>query len=170
MRARAHIENAPNGKDSIVITEVTYQTNKSNLVEKIADLVRDKKIVGILEEIGHHSARYKTAKVRESNNFLEVEEKQWEDLVEYSKKLDPQNEEEKVMVLIVAQGTPEQQEEERKEEAGEGELADGGGERTRASQLLPRKPDLPPIADRPRGDQACSPAGCARRERRLRRR
>ena len=49
MRARAHIESAPNGKDSIVITEVTYQTNKSNLVEKIADLVRDKKIVGITD-------------------------------------------------------------------------------------------------------------------------
>ena len=49
MRARAHIESAQNGKDSIVITEVTYQTNKSNLVEKIADLVRDKKIVGITD-------------------------------------------------------------------------------------------------------------------------
>ena len=49
MCARAHIESAPNGKDSIVITEVTYQTNKSNLVEKIADLVRDKKIVGITD-------------------------------------------------------------------------------------------------------------------------
>jgi len=49
MRARAHIETAQNGKDSIVITEVTYQTNKSNLVEKIADLVRDKKIVGITD-------------------------------------------------------------------------------------------------------------------------
>ena len=49
MRARAHIESAPNGKDSIVITEVTYQTNKSNLVEKIADLVRDKKITGITD-------------------------------------------------------------------------------------------------------------------------
>ena len=49
MRARAHIETASNGKDSIVITEVTYQTNKSNLVEKIADLVRDKKIVGITD-------------------------------------------------------------------------------------------------------------------------
>ncbi|MDC0384158.1 DNA gyrase subunit A [Candidatus Marinimicrobia bacterium] len=49
MRARAHIESAANGKDSIVITEVTYQTNKANLVEKIADLVRDKKIVGITD-------------------------------------------------------------------------------------------------------------------------
>jgi DNA gyrase subunit A len=47
MRARAHVETNKNGRDSIVITEVTYQTNKANLVEKIADLVRDKKIVGI---------------------------------------------------------------------------------------------------------------------------
>ncbi len=49
MRARAHIETNKNGKDSIVITEVTYQTNKANLVEKIADLVRDKKVVGITD-------------------------------------------------------------------------------------------------------------------------
>jgi DNA gyrase subunit A len=49
MRARAHIETNKNGKDSIVITEVAYQTNKANLVEKIADLVRDKKIVGITD-------------------------------------------------------------------------------------------------------------------------
>jgi DNA gyrase subunit A len=47
MRARAHIETNKNGKNSIVITEVTYQTNKANLVEKIADLVRDKKVMGI---------------------------------------------------------------------------------------------------------------------------
>ncbi len=49
MRARAHIETAKSGKDSIVITEIPYQTNKSNLVEKIADLVRDKKIIGITD-------------------------------------------------------------------------------------------------------------------------
>ncbi len=49
MRARAHIETNKKGKDSIVITEVTYQTNKANLVEKIADLVRDKKVVGITD-------------------------------------------------------------------------------------------------------------------------
>lgn len=47
MRARAHIETNKTGKSSIVITEVAYQTNKANLVEKIADLVRDKKVVGI---------------------------------------------------------------------------------------------------------------------------
>ena len=49
MRARAHIESNKNGKDSIVITEVAYQTNKANLVEKIADLVRDKKVQGITD-------------------------------------------------------------------------------------------------------------------------
>ena len=47
MRARAHIETDKSGRNSIVITEVAYQTNKANLVEKIADLVRDKKVVGI---------------------------------------------------------------------------------------------------------------------------
>ena len=47
MRARAHIETNKNGKDSIVVTEVPFQTNKANLVEKIADLVGQKKIEGI---------------------------------------------------------------------------------------------------------------------------
>ena len=49
MRARAHIESSKSGKDSVVITELPYQCNKSNLVEKIADLVRDKKITGITD-------------------------------------------------------------------------------------------------------------------------
>jgi Type IIA topoisomerase (DNA gyrase/topo II, topoisomerase IV), A subunit len=47
MRARAHIETNKKGRNSIVVTEVPYQTNKAALVEKIADLVRDKKVVGI---------------------------------------------------------------------------------------------------------------------------
>ena len=47
MRARAHIETNKKGRDSIVVTEVAYQTNKATLVEKIADLVRDKKVTGI---------------------------------------------------------------------------------------------------------------------------
>ena len=49
IRARAHIESSKSGKDSVVITELPYQCNKANLVEKIADLVRDKKIVGITD-------------------------------------------------------------------------------------------------------------------------
>ena len=49
MRARAHIESSKSGKDSVVITELPYQCNKSNLVEKIADLVHNKKITGITD-------------------------------------------------------------------------------------------------------------------------
>ena len=47
MRARAHIETLKSGKNSIIITEIPYQVNKSSLMEKIADLVREKKIEGI---------------------------------------------------------------------------------------------------------------------------
>ena len=49
MRARAHIETTKSGKDNIVITEMPYQVNKANLIEKIADLARDKRIQGITE-------------------------------------------------------------------------------------------------------------------------
>jgi DNA gyrase subunit A len=47
MRGRAHIEENRNGKSSIIITEIPYQINKANLVIKIADLVREKRITGI---------------------------------------------------------------------------------------------------------------------------
>ncbi len=47
VRAKAIIERMKNGKEAIVVTEIPYQVNKSNLLEKIADLVRDKKIEGI---------------------------------------------------------------------------------------------------------------------------
>ena len=47
MRGRASIKEKDNGKEVIVITEIPYQVNKANLVEKIADLVRDKKLEGI---------------------------------------------------------------------------------------------------------------------------
>lgn len=49
MRARTNIEDMKNGKKRIVVTEIPYQVNKANLVEKIADLVRDKKIEGITD-------------------------------------------------------------------------------------------------------------------------
>ena len=49
MRARAHIETTKNGKDNIVITELPYQVNKAKLIEKIADLARNKRIQGITE-------------------------------------------------------------------------------------------------------------------------
>ena len=48
LRARALIEkNARNDRESIVITEIPYQVNKATLIEKISELVRDKKISGI---------------------------------------------------------------------------------------------------------------------------
>ncbi|MFI5173656.1 MAG: DNA gyrase subunit A [Terriglobia bacterium] len=47
MRARAAIEPLTKDKDAIVITEIPYQINKSKLIEKIAELVQEKKIEGI---------------------------------------------------------------------------------------------------------------------------
>ncbi|MBN1364865.1 MAG: DNA gyrase subunit A [Syntrophaceae bacterium] len=50
MRARALIEkNARNDRESIVITEIPYQVNKAALIEKVSELVRDKKIAGIAD-------------------------------------------------------------------------------------------------------------------------
>jgi DNA gyrase subunit A len=48
MRARTHIEeHEKSGKQSIIVTELPYQVNKARLLEKIAELVKDKKIDGI---------------------------------------------------------------------------------------------------------------------------
>lgn len=49
MRAKAHIETLANGKPRIIVTELPYQVNKARLVEKIAELVRDKEIDGITD-------------------------------------------------------------------------------------------------------------------------
>lgn len=47
IRARASIEKQKSGRESIIITEIPYQVNKSKLIENIASLVQDKKIEGI---------------------------------------------------------------------------------------------------------------------------
>ena len=49
IRARAEIVEIKGGKEQIVITEIPYQVNKSVLVEKIAELVNEKKIPGITD-------------------------------------------------------------------------------------------------------------------------
>ena len=49
MRARTTIEQRSSGKSRIVVTELPYQVNKARLIEKIADLVRDKTIEGITD-------------------------------------------------------------------------------------------------------------------------
>ena len=47
IRGEIDVENLKNGKDRLVITSIPYQINKSNLNERIAELVREKKIEGI---------------------------------------------------------------------------------------------------------------------------
>ncbi len=47
VRAKAEIETNAKGRETIVITEIPYQVNKARLLEKIAELVREKKIEGI---------------------------------------------------------------------------------------------------------------------------
>jgi len=49
LRANAHIETMSNGKPRIIVTELPYQVNKARLIEKIADLVRNKEIEGITD-------------------------------------------------------------------------------------------------------------------------
>ena len=49
VRGKVEVEELKNGKSNIVITEVPYQVNKARLIEKIADLVKEKKITGITD-------------------------------------------------------------------------------------------------------------------------
>ncbi|MBR5914640.1 MAG: DNA gyrase subunit A [Selenomonadaceae bacterium] len=49
MRAKTEIDTLPNGKPRIIVTELPYQVNKARLIEKIADLARDKTIEGITD-------------------------------------------------------------------------------------------------------------------------
>ncbi|WP_413479348.1 DNA topoisomerase (ATP-hydrolyzing) subunit A [Vibrio hibernica] len=47
MRSKAHIDVEKNGRETIVVTEIPYQVNKARVIEKIAELVKDKKVEGI---------------------------------------------------------------------------------------------------------------------------
>ena len=49
LRAKAKIEEMSNGKPVIIVNEIPYQVNKAKLIEKIAELARDKKIEGITD-------------------------------------------------------------------------------------------------------------------------
>jgi DNA gyrase subunit A len=49
VQAKAFVEDTPSGKKQIVVTELPYQTNKAALVERIALLVKDRKVTGISE-------------------------------------------------------------------------------------------------------------------------
>ena len=56
VRAVTDIETLPNGKSQIIVTELPYLVNKARLIEKIAELVREKKIDGITD-LNDHSNR-----------------------------------------------------------------------------------------------------------------
>ena len=56
VRAVTNIETLPNGKSQIIVTELPYLVNKARLIEKIADLVNEKKIDGITD-LADHSSR-----------------------------------------------------------------------------------------------------------------
>ncbi len=49
VRAKVTVESSSAGKDSIIVTEIPYQVNKSALIVRIADLVKEKKIDGIVD-------------------------------------------------------------------------------------------------------------------------
>jgi DNA gyrase subunit A len=49
VRARAEVETEANGRETIIVTELPYQVNKARLIEKIAELVKEKKLEGISE-------------------------------------------------------------------------------------------------------------------------
>src|SRR5574337_8747 len=49
LRAKAHVEKLRGGREAIIVTELPYQVNKAALIEKIGELIRDKKIEGISE-------------------------------------------------------------------------------------------------------------------------
>jgi DNA gyrase subunit A len=47
MRGRVHVEEVRKDREALIVTEIPYQVNKASMVEKIAELVRDKRIEGI---------------------------------------------------------------------------------------------------------------------------
>jgi DNA gyrase subunit A len=49
IRGKANVETAKNGKESIIISELPYEVNKATMIEKIAELVKDKKVDGIAD-------------------------------------------------------------------------------------------------------------------------
>jgi DNA gyrase subunit A len=49
LRAKAHVEKMRGGREAIIVTELPYQVNKASLIEKIGELIRDRRIEGISE-------------------------------------------------------------------------------------------------------------------------
>ena len=71
VRARAFVEGLKNGRENIVVTEIPYMVVKTNLLEKMADLVRDKKVDGISnirDESGRDGMRIVVELKRDANS------------------------------------------------------------------------------------------------------
>ncbi|MGB2630381.1 MAG: DNA gyrase subunit A [Candidatus Omnitrophota bacterium] len=49
LHAKAHVEQKRQGRESVVVTEIPYQVNKTKLITSIADLVRNKKVEGVVD-------------------------------------------------------------------------------------------------------------------------
>lgn len=70
MRACAEIEAPVNGKEKIIVTEIPYQVNKARMIERIAELVKDKKIdgiAGIVDESDRNGIRITIECKKDSN-------------------------------------------------------------------------------------------------------
>src|SRR5690606_100504 len=70
MRAKAEIETLKSGREQIVVTEIPYQVNKSNMIERTAELVNEKKLEGISairDESDRHGMRIVYEIKREAN-------------------------------------------------------------------------------------------------------
>lgn len=70
VRSRASIEELPKGRQQIVVTEIPYQVNKARLVERIAELVKEKKLEGISDlrdESNRHGMRIVIELKRDAN-------------------------------------------------------------------------------------------------------
>ena len=66
VRAKAEIETEDNGRETIIVTELPYQVNKARLIEKIAELVKEKKLEGISDAArrvrqGRYARRHRSA-------------------------------------------------------------------------------------------------------------
>lgn len=66
VRAKAEIETSEKGRETIVVTEIPYQVNKARLVEKIAELVRDKKSKALATCLMYPTKRASALKLKSS--------------------------------------------------------------------------------------------------------
>lgn len=70
VRAKASVEKTEKGREQIVVSELPYQVNKKNLIEKIAELVRDKRIEGIANIVDYSDKKGISIVIEVKNNAV----------------------------------------------------------------------------------------------------